>query len=33
NDDHSLVSNDELANDARVSQLLSEAVLGLGLRP
>jgi single-stranded-DNA-specific exonuclease len=33
NDDHSLVSNDELANDARVTQLLEEAVLGLGLRP
>jgi single-stranded-DNA-specific exonuclease len=33
NDDNSLVSNDELANDARVSQLLEEAVLGLGLRP
>ena len=29
----SLVSNDELAKDSRVSQLLEEAVLGLGLRP
>ena len=33
NDDNSLVSNDEIANDVRVSQLLEEAVLGLGLRP
>ena len=28
-----LFSNDELAKDARVNQLLEEAVLGLGLRP
>ncbi len=28
-----LSSNDELAKDARVNQLLEEAVLGLGLRP
>jgi single-stranded-DNA-specific exonuclease len=32
-DNLSLVSNDELAKDSRVSQLLEEAVLGLGLRP
>ncbi len=32
-ENHVLVSNDELAKDARVSQLLEEAVLGLGLRP
>ena len=29
----SIVSNDALAKDARVIQLLEEAVLGLGLRP
>ena len=32
-EDYVLSSNDELAKDARVSQLLEEAVLGLGLRP
>ena len=33
-DENNLVfSNDELAKDARVNQLLEEAVLGLGLRP
>ncbi|MDA7433572.1 single-stranded-DNA-specific exonuclease RecJ [Synechococcus sp. AH-601-P18] len=30
---NALFSNDELAKDARVNQLLEEAVLGLGLRP
>ena len=33
NESQSIVSNDALANDARVIQLLEEAVLGLGLRP
>jgi len=32
-ENHVLSSNDELAKDARVNQLLEEAVLGLGLRP
>ena len=30
---NALFSNDELAKDARVNQLLEEAVLGLGIRP